>query len=105
MIKINSYFVYVITNLYKTVLYVGVTNNLKRRLAEHAASSIAGFSSRYKCKYLIYYEKHSDINLAISREKEIKKWGKKKKSILISKTNPKWEFLNERIFYVDDEYL
>ena len=105
MMKTHTYFVYIITNLYRTVYYIGVTNNLKRRLSEHASASIAGFSTRYKCKYLVYYEKYRDINLAISREKKIKKWGRGKKTFLIETKNPNWEFLNESVFKTDDEYL
>jgi len=74
-------------------------------LTEHTSASIPDFSSRYKCKHLVYYEKFNDIGLAISREKEMKKWGKRKKVALISKSNPHWEFLNERIYRTDDEYL
>ena len=105
MRKTNTYYVYIITNLYKTVNYVGVTNNLKRRLQEHTNGSIVSFSTRYKCKYLVYYEKYADILIAIAREKEIKKWGKRKKTILIEKQNPEWDFLNESIMITDDEYL
>jgi len=93
---IKNYYIYIITNLYKTVLYVGVTNNLSRRLKEHASLSTGGFSSHYRCKYLVHYESFSYINLAIAREKEIKKWGRRKKSNLIIRSNPNWEFLNER---------
>jgi len=99
------FYVYIITNKYKTVLYVGVTNNLKRRLTEHESSLVPGFSSRYKCKYLVYYEKYDDIVMAVSREKVIKKWGKRKKEALITKLNPEWCFLNESIDRVDDQYL
>ncbi len=99
------YYIYIITNRYKTVFYVGVTNNLKRRLDEHYGEMVKGFSTRYKLKYLLHYEKFTDINLAIRREKEIKKWGKRKKKVLIEQNNPKWRFLNEGVMRVDDEYL
>ena len=99
------YYIYLISNKYKTVLYTGVTNNLKRRMSEHWSGAIPGFSSRYKCKYLMHYEKFENIDLAISREKEIKKWSKKKKRSLIDKYNPEWKFLNEHILRVDDKYL
>lgn len=91
------YFVYIITNYYKTVLYIGVTNDLKRRINEHFRGLVLGFSTRYKCKYLVYYELHTEISLAISREKEIKKWSRKKKLDLIKKMNPNWKFMNEDI--------
>jgi len=99
------FYVYVITNKYKTALYVGFTNNLKRRLNEHESSLIPGFSARYKCKHLVYFEKYDDVVMAISREKTIKKWGKEKKRVLVGKQNPEWLFLNERIYRIDDEYL
>jgi len=99
------YYVYIITNLYKTVFYVGMTNSLKRRLGEHESAQIPGFSSRYKCKYLVHYDKYDDVLIAISREKTIKKWGKNKKKALVTKNNLEWKFLNERIYKVDEEYL
>ena len=105
MFEKKYYFVYIITNRYKTVFYVGVTNNIKRRLLEHYDETVKGFSTRYKCKYLVHYEKFTDILIAISREKEIKKWGKRKKTNLIEKQNPEWKFLNEHVDRVDDEYL
>jgi len=105
MKKEYYYFVYILTNLYKTVFYVGVTNSIKRRIIEHADSRLTGFSHRYRCQYLIYYEKFTDVNSAISREKQLKKWGKVKKRDLISKHNPSWKFLNEQIMATDDEYL
>jgi putative endonuclease len=99
------YFIYLVTNYYKSVLYLGVTNNLKRRLEEHSDLKIGGFSNRYRCKYLVHYEKFEDINLAIRREKEIKKWSRKKKNDLIERANPDWKFLNEFVNMVSDEYL
>ena len=99
------YYVYIITNAYKTVLYVGVTNSLKRRMHDHSIGKKGGFSSKYKCKYLIYYEKYNDVNAAIRREKEIKKWGKLKKKALIQNRNPEIKFLNETIQLIDNEFL
>ena len=99
------YFIYIITNRYKTVLCVGVTNNLRRRLDEHYNELIKGFSSRYRLKYLVHYEKFTDVLFAISREKEIKKWGKRKKIALIAKSNPEWKFLNEIVMRLDEEFL
>ena len=99
------YFVYLITNRNKTVLYLGMTNNIKRRLTEHIDPKISGFSNRYKCRYLVYYEKHEYVNRAIFREKEIKKWNRKKKEQLINQFNPDWKTLNHLINTVDDVYL
>ena len=101
----KCYFIYIITNQYKTVLYVGVTNNLRRRMDEHYSGLVKGFSSRYKLKYLVYYEKFTDVLSAILREKEIKKWGKRKKKAIIEKSNPEWKFLNEIVMRLDEEFL
>jgi len=95
----HNYFVYILTNKNKTVLYVGVTNNLERRLEEHANifENKHKFTSRYNCVHLIYYERYSDINQAIGRETEIKKWRREKKENLIKTSNPEWNFLNDEI--------
>ena len=92
----HSYYIYIITNKTKTVLYTGVTNNLKRRLGEHADNILNKkntFASRYNVQYLLYYEKFGWIQLAIAREKEIKGWRREKKIALIKSLNPAFEFL------------
>ena len=96
-----SYYVYIMTNAYKSVVYVGVTNNLARRVWEHEKGKIQGFTQKYNCKYLVFFEQYDDINQAIHREKEIKKWSRKKKEQLISKFNPDWKFLNESVGFVE----
>ena len=93
----HNYFVYIMTNKHKTVLYVGVTNDLERRVDEHASGKYEGFTKRYNCHYLVYYEHFTRIEHAIDREKEIKKWRREKKNNLISKVNPDWEVLNGKI--------
>lgn len=95
----HNYFVYIITNSNRTVLYVGVTNDLNRRLEEHYENSKIRktFAGLYYCYYLVYFERHSQITHAIEREKEIKKWSRKKKEVLIDNFNPMWRFLNEDI--------
>jgi len=85
------------TNKNKNVLYIGVTNNLKRRVIEHEKGFVNGFSQKYNCHYLIYYEEFQSINLAIKREKEIKGWRRAKKNALILTTNPQLNFLNKII--------
>jgi putative endonuclease len=87
-----NFFVYITTNPDKTVLYVGVTNNIERRLAEHYNNrgNWKSFAGRYFCYNLIWFEQFSDIREAISREKEIKGWRREKKEILIARTNPNW---------------
>lgn len=92
----QKYYVYILTNLNKTVLYIGVTNNLVRRLKEHISGAIPGFTKKYKCKELVYYEEFEYINNAICKEKEIKGWRREKKNKLITHYNPEWKSLNYR---------
>lgn len=75
-------------------MYVGVTNDLERRMHEHVTGRIKGFTQRYNCHYLVYFEIFSDINDAIEREKQLKGWNRAKKENLIASFNPNWEFLN-----------
>ena len=91
--KYHQYYVYIITNDRKTVLYTGVTNDLVRRCHEHRTGLIPGFSKRYNLKRLVYYELFDDINMTITREKQIKGITRKKKNALISQFNPEWRDL------------
>jgi putative endonuclease len=93
----KEYYVYIVTNVNKTVLYTGVTNDLERRLAEHAEGDSAelAFTNKYGAKYLLYYERFQRILDAIAREKEIKGWRREKKVRLIETENPYWKFLNK----------
>ena len=88
-----QYFVYILTNKTKTVLYTGVTNDLKRRIYEHKNKLIAGFTKKYNVDQLVYYEVTSDIKEAIKREKQIKNLLRLKKEDLINSTNPNWDEL------------
>ena len=78
-------------------LYVGVTNNLIRRVLEHKSEEIEGFSKKYKCKKLVYYEEGGDVYGALEREKQIKKWNRKKKEFLIRSINFSWKDLTEEL--------
>ena len=89
----REYFVYILTNSVKT-LYVGVTNDLERRVYEHKHKLVRGFTKRYNITWLVYYEHTSDILSAIAREKEIKGWLRRKKVKLIESLNPKWKDLS-----------
>lgn len=91
----HQYFVYIITNPGKTVLYTGVTNDLQIRLKQHYDNkgNKKSFSGRYHCYKLLYFETYEDINTAIEREKEIKNMSRVLKNELINATNPKWNFL------------
>lgn len=93
--KMNSYYIYILSNWNNKVLYVGMTNDLERRLYEHINKLIEGFTKKYNLNKLVYYEETSDVNSAIQREKEIKKWRREKKNNLIEKMNPKWEDLSK----------
>jgi len=95
----HNYYVYILTNKNKTVLYIGVTNNLKERLYYHQnpEATSKAFSTKYKTFYLIYYEHFSEIEQAIAREKQLKGWRREKKEKLINAFNPEWQFLNDEI--------
>lgn len=75
-------------------MYVGVTNNLERRLAEHKSGDISGFSQKYKTYKLVYFEQTPSIESAILREKQIKGWRREKKDALVSNMNPEWNDLS-----------
>ncbi len=93
----HNYFTYIVTNKHKTVLYTGVTNDLQQRVYEHENELIPGFTKKYNCHYLVWHERFQYIQNAIDREKEIKKWRREKKNILITEYNPTWDFLNDEI--------
>jgi putative endonuclease len=93
----NQYYVYIMTNRSKT-LYTGVTNDLMRRVYEHKNKMIDGFTKKYNITKLVYYEETNDIQVAISREKQIKRWLRGKKIALIESVNPKWNDLSEGWF-------
>ena len=95
-----QYSVYIITNQSKSVLYTGVTNNLQQRIIEHYLDRLEkkSFAGKYNAFYLLYYESYQYIDIAISREKEIKSWRREKKMNLIRTINPNLEFLNFEVF-------
>jgi putative endonuclease len=97
----KKYIVYIITNKNKTVLYIGVTNDIQIRLSQHyfdSENAKISFAGKYNCYYLLYYEVFEDVNAAILREKKLKGWGREKKRILITNFNPDCEFLNHDVF-------
>ena len=94
MYKTNhQYFVYILASKQNGVLYIGVTNDLKRRVYEHKSKTLKGFTSRYNVDMLMYFEEFTDINEAIKREKQLKKWNRQWKIELIEKENSEWEDL------------
>ena len=90
-------FVYILTNTRNTVLYTGVTSNLQKRIFEHRSKLVLGFTKKYNCIKLVYYEIHEDIESAIAREKQIKAGSREKKLDLIRATNPSWTDLYETL--------
>lgn len=93
----HNYYIYLMTNEYNTVIYTGMTNDLKRRVEEHRLGLIPGFTSRYKVKKLIYFEYFDHVEDAIHREKQIKAGSRQKKIVLIESMNPEWVDLYERL--------
>ena len=91
------YYVYLMSNKTRTVLYVGVTNSLVRRVYEHEHSLVKGFTSKYKVFDLVYFEECESIESAILREKEIKKWRRSKKDALVASVNPQSLRLNDTL--------
>ena len=97
MLKIkHQYFSYILASKKNGVLYIGVTNDLERRIFEHKNKIVKGFTTRYNVDKLMYFEKYSNINEAIKREKQLKKWNRQWKIDLIEEKNPKWNDLSER---------
>ena len=97
-------FIYILTNKHKTTLYIGVTNDLKRRIAEHKLHINKGFTDKYKTDNLVYFEICKDMTTAIHREKQLKKWHREWKEELINEFNPEWKDMSDDIG-LDEEYL
>ena len=91
----KNYYVYILTNWNNKVMYIGVTNNLERRLYEHKNKLIKGFTQKYNVNKLVYFEETGDVFSALEREKEVKKWRREKKDALVLKGNDKWKDLSE----------
>jgi len=92
--KIHLYYVYILTTKYNKLLYVGVTNNLVRRVNEHKTGKNDGFTHKYNVNKLVYYEIFEYIDLAIAREKQIKGYSREKKDKIINEFNHEWKELN-----------
>ena len=87
------YYVYITTNKSNEVLYIGVTNDLRRRIYEHKQKIVEGFTSNYNVDKLVYFESTENVKSAIEREIVLKKWARKKKIVLIERMNPNWKEL------------
>ncbi len=90
-----TYYVYILTNWNGKVMYIGVTNNLERRLYEHKHQLADGFTKRYNVHKLVYYEQAGDVRAAIAREKQLKGWSRRKKDALVAGKNPAWRDMSE----------
>ena len=93
----KQYYVYIMTNAYNTVLYTGVTNNLRARVYQHKEKLVEGFTKKYNITKLVYYEITDDVSAAILREKQIKGGSRQKKIDLLVRMNPEWRDLFEEI--------
>ena len=89
----RQYFVYILSSKTKR-LYIGVTNDLQRRVAQHKSREVEGFTSQYNIDQLVYYEETNDVRAAISREKQLKGWMRIRKIQLVQDMNPDWEDLS-----------
>ena len=92
----SRYYVYIMASR-SGVLYTGVTSDLNKRLGEHKEGSIPGFTKKYKVNKLVYYESFQDVNAAIAREKQIKRWRREKKVRLIETGNRQWNDLAREV--------
>lgn len=89
-----SYYTYILTNWNNRVMYIGMTNNMERRLYEHKHHLIDGFTSKYNVDKLVYYESTTDVKAAIAREKALKGWTRARKDALVETMNPTWQDLS-----------
>ena len=90
-----TYYTYILTNWNNKVMYIGMTNNLERRLYEHRRHVADGFTSKYNVNKLVYYESTTDVKAAIAREKQLKGWLCARKNALVEGMNPTWRDLSE----------
>ncbi len=92
----KQYYVYILASI-SGVLYIGMTNNLQRRIWEHKQGLVDGFTRKYHVKKLVYYETTNEVIVAIAREKQLKKWRREKKIALIESMNPAWKDLYDEL--------
>src|SRR5438105_15419200 len=97
MARDYNFWVYIITNTHDSVLYIGMTNDIGRRVSEHRSGEIQGVRSAYRCHKLLYYEHYNDVQDAIGRGTQLKKWSRAKKVALIAAMNPRWNDLAPEI--------
>ena len=90
----KTYYVYILANKRNETLYIGITNDLAKRISEHKSGMMEGFTKKYSIDKLVYYESTTDVNEAITREKRLKKWKRQWKIDLIENSNPDWRDLS-----------
>jgi len=95
MVSFKFFFVYFMVNWNNKVMYIGMTNNLERRVYEHKNKLVDGFTKKYNVTKLVYYETYEDPAMAIAREKQLKKWRRSKKNALVNLVNPEWRDLSD----------
>ena len=100
--RTHQYFDYILTNPPHSSLYIGVSSDLTTRMHQHRSGEIAGFASRYNLRYLVYFEETSEVNSAISREKQLKGWSRSKKERLINSFNAEWVDLSIELIGTPD---
>lgn len=100
MTNIHQYWVYILSNKTRSVLYIGITNDLYRRFLEHKHGATPGFTQKYRCHYLVYYEEFQYVEEAIAREKALKGWTREKKEMLIKASNPTMEDLAQSLQWI-----
>ena len=92
-VRLQTYYLYILTNEHGNVMYIGMTNDIERRVAEHRSGEIPGFTRDYNVHKLVYLEEYQDVNEAIAREKQLKRWSRSKKNALVERANPEWKDL------------
>ena len=93
--RVKQYYVYILTSWDDAVMYIGVTNNLERRIYEHKNKLVKGFTEKYNVTKLVYIEEAGDPASAIAREKQLKSWRREKKNALVAASNPEWKDLSD----------
>ncbi len=94
----KKYYVYILTNKPKGTLYIGITNNLSRRVYEHQHGLIDGFTKKYKLKKLVFFEETDNVQSALQKEKQLKNWHRDWKINLVEEVNPSWNDLSELLY-------
>ncbi|MCQ2106188.1 MAG: GIY-YIG nuclease family protein [Fibrobacter sp.] len=89
----NEYYVYMMASSNNNALYIGLTNDIRRRYEEHCSGNVTGFTQKYKVHKLVYLEQYTEVNDAIAREKQLKGWSRAKKNVLVNGQNPLWNDL------------